>query len=99
LIPAITSDSKVVVVFFPLMAVVQTKAQQISDYGSIHCTVWNEEKTRNPATEMFFLVSMDYIATSTTMGTLLRSLEQEDSFDRFVIDEVQPLMTSEFRDP
>jgi superfamily II DNA helicase RecQ len=33
LIPAMMSDSKVVVVFFPLRALVQTMAQQIRDYG------------------------------------------------------------------
>jgi superfamily II DNA helicase RecQ len=97
LIPAMMSDSKVVVVFFPLRALVQTMAQQIRDYG-IHCTVWNEEKTRNPVTETLLLGSMDYMATSTTLWTFLRRLEREDRLDRFVIDEVHTLMTSEFRD-
>jgi superfamily II DNA helicase RecQ len=97
LIPAMMSDSKVVVVFFPLRALVQTMAQQIRNYG-IHCTVWNEEKTRNPVTETLLLVSMDYMATSTTLWTFLRRLEREDRLDRFVIDEVHTLMTSEFRD-
>jgi len=97
LIPAIMSDSKVVVVFFPLKALVQTMAQQIRDYG-IHCTVWNEENTRNPVTKTLLLVSMDYMATSTTLWTFLRRLEREDRLDRFVIDEVHTLMTSEYRD-
>jgi len=97
LIPAMMSDSKVVVVFFPLKALVQTMAQQITDYG-IHCTVWNEQKTRNPVRKTLLLVGMDYMATSTTLWTFLRRLEREDRLDRFVTDEVHTLMTSEFRD-
>jgi len=97
LIPAMMSDSKVVVVFFPLNALVQTMAQQSRDYG-IHCTVWNEQKTRNPVTKTLILVSLDYMATSTTLWKFLRKLECENHLGRFVIDEVHTLMSSEFRD-
>jgi len=97
LIPAMMSDSTVVVVFFPLNALVQTMAQQSRDYG-IHCTVWNEQKTRNPVTKTLLLVSMDYMATSTTLWKFMRKLEPENCLGRFVIDEVHTLMSSEFRE-
>lgn len=98
LIPAImaANTNKVIVVFLPLKALITTIAQQIRS-KNIHCTVWNEESTRNPTVCNILLISTDYIATSLTLNIFLSRLESENRLDRFIIDECHMLLSAEYR--
>jgi superfamily II DNA helicase RecQ len=96
LIPALIAAPKVVCVFLPLKALLDSCAQQLRAKG-IPCTVWGEQPTRNPRVESLLLISSDCMSTSDTLRVFLRRLERENRLDRFVVDECHLLLSAEFR--